>query len=309
MAGSRPAPSLSVIVTVVDAGDTLRRCLRALRAQRAAPPIEIVVPYDDTIREVGELRIEFPEVRFLPLGPIATRRSVVTEAGRHELYDRRRSAGLEAATGALVAMLEDRGAPREDWAEAIVRLHATLPHAAIGGAIVNAGDCLLAWAVFFCDFGRYQPPFPAGPAEYLSDTNISYKRRALEATRELWRERYHETTVHRALAVRGETLFLTAEMVVEQRRGVLRLGSLLAERFHWGRLFAHVRARELSTVRRIALAVLSPALPILLFARLLRSQLAKRASPTRFLLAAPVTAALLVTWSAGEAVGYLTGEP
>ena len=109
--------SLSVIVTVVDGGDALRRCLLALMRQRLAPPMDIVVPYDASISAtVMALRPEFPGVRFLGLGRIDTERPLHSAAGQHELFDRRRAAGLAAARGDLVAMLEDRGAPGPDWA-------------------------------------------------------------------------------------------------------------------------------------------------------------------------------------------------
>jgi GT2 family glycosyltransferase len=39
---------LSVIVTIVDGGETLERCLTALANQEAAPSFDVLVPWDDT---------------------------------------------------------------------------------------------------------------------------------------------------------------------------------------------------------------------------------------------------------------------
>jgi hypothetical protein len=300
---------LSVVLTVVDAGEALDRCLASLTAQRNPPEMDIIVPWDDSVPEVEHLAARYPACRFLPMGRVTTGRPPASVAGQHELFDRRRAAGLAAATGDVVAILEDRGVPRPDWAETTMRLHAGAPHAVIGGAIENGRHALLNWAVYFCDFSRYQRPFAAGPREWVSDVNISYKRRALDQTRELWRDRYHETTVHWALQRAGETLYLTPDLVVDQMRKRLRLPAAIGERVAWGRLFAYTRARELTTARRVGLALLAPLLPVLLFARHARQQTAKRVALGTFIRVSPLVFLLLAAWSLGEMLGYLTAEP
>jgi GT2 family glycosyltransferase len=300
---------LSVVVTIVEAHDALMRCLGALAAQHDPPELEVIVPWDDSVPGVAAMAARFPGFQFLDLGTVATARPKHRAAGQHELFDRRRAAGLAAATGDVIAILEDRGVPRLDWARTMLALHEQLPHAVIGGAIENGRDSLLHWAVYFCDFGRYQRPFSAGPRPYVSDVNIGYKRRALEETAELWRGRYHETTVHWALQRAGQTLYLTPDLVVDQFRGALQLKSLTAERFAWGRLFAFTRAREMTRPKRAALAALAPLLPALLVARHARLQIAKGVNLRRFLRVLPLVVVLLVAWSFGEALGYMTAEP
>lgn len=300
---------LSVIVTIVDGGETLRRCLRSLVTQDAPPELEILVPWDDTVVAVPALEREFPGVTFMPLGRVPTSRDPRGAAGQHELFDRRRAAGLARATGDLVAILEDRGVPRRDWTRTMATLSETLPHAAIGGAIENGRDRILNWAVFFCDFNRYQPPFDAGPREYVSDINICYRRRALDLTAELWKFRYHETTVHWALRRAGETLFLSPVPIVDQMRDDLTLGRLLVERLAWGRLFAYTRAREVGVGRRAVLAVGTVALPLVLLIRHARIQAEKKRTWGRFVAASPAVFLLLAAWCAGELIGYVTGTP
>jgi hypothetical protein len=207
-----------------------------------------------------------------------------------------------------VAILEDRGAPAPDWARMMAAEHARLPHAAIGGAIENGLDRPLAWAVYFCDFGRYQRPFEPGTRAYVSDVNVGYKRRALDLTADRWRVRYHETTVHWALQRAGESLYLSPSIVVEQQRLGLRLADLVRERFVWGRLFAYTRAREQPATNRVVHAALAPVLPMILFARIVGTQ-ARRATLARFVAVSPVVCVLLTAWSVGEMVGYVTGRP
>jgi hypothetical protein len=300
---------LSVVVTVVDGGATLERLLRGLTAQDRPPTREVLVPWDESVSDPAGLAARFPAVRFVPMGAVTTRRPIDSPAGQHELYDRRRAAGLALASGDLVAILEDRGVPRPDWARGVVAAHRELPHAVIGGAIENGRDGRLNWAVYFCDFGRYQLPFEAGPRPYVSDVNICYKRRALEATRELWRERYHETTVHWALLRAGEVLFLSPDFAVDQMRDDLTLRRVLRERVGWGRLFAYTRARDVSTGRRLVLAALSPLLPFVLLLRHLRGRVTRHRGVGTFLAVSPVVFLLLAAWSLGELIGYATGEP
>jgi len=132
---SLTAPDLTVVVTVVEGGTALTRCLEALSAQIDAPAMEIIVPFDSTMQQVNDLASRFPDYRFMDLGAVVAPGIRANEFTRHILYDCRRTAGLKAALGRYVAMLEDRGWPRKDWARTMVSLHEQMPHAVIGGAI------------------------------------------------------------------------------------------------------------------------------------------------------------------------------
>lgn len=299
---------LSVVVTVVDGGAALRRCLTALASQRAPVPDEIIVPWDDTVAGIADLEAAFPTVVFLPMGDIATRRASSTDAAQHELIDRRRSAGLARARGDVIGMLEDRGIPRPDWARQVAAQHARWPYAVIGGAVENGRAALLNRAVYYCDFVRYGLPFEPGLRAYVSDVNVSYKRAALEQIAALWREQYHETTVHWALTRAGEKLYLSDQPVVDQQRDDLSVRGLLQERYAWGRLFAHTRAREHRLSRRAVFALGTPVLPVVLLLRQARRRWASARALTDFVAATPVTLLLLAAWSLGEVVGYITGE-
>jgi hypothetical protein len=300
---------LSVVVTVVDGGATLRRCLTALTAQANAAALELLVPYDSTIASVARMAPEFPEVRFVDAGQAASQPALSSARGQHALIDRRRAAGLAAATGDLVGVVEDRGVPRPDWAAVAVHLHRSLPNLAIGGAVENGRDHWLNWAVYWCDFGRYQLPFERGPRHYLTDVNVVYKRQALEQTRAIWREKYHEPLVHWALEGAGEPLLLTPELVVDQMRDGLTLTGLLEERLAWGRLFGSLRVHGSSPVRRIAMTAMAPLLPPVLFWRVIRNQVRRGAPLGRLARVGPAALLLVTAWAAGEALGYATGEP
>lgn len=299
-------PELSIVVTIVDGGNVLRGLLRGIERQEDAPSLEVIVPFDSSIAGTAELSHEFPWARFLELGEIATERPLTTAAGQHELYDRRRAAGLAAARGQLIAILEDRGVPRPEWARQVAEAH-TAPHGVVGGAIESADCDLLRWTFYVCDFGRYGLPFESGPADWVSDINVTYKRRALESTRDLWRERFREPIVHWALLEQGETLHLASEVVVDYLRSPITLRRLIPERFHWGRLFGHIRAMRMSPAQRLAFAAVGLLIPIRLYFRHARIQ-RQKGRLGRYLRATPLAVLMLVAWTTGEIFGYLTGR-
>lgn len=299
--------TLSVVVTVVEAGSSLQQLLQALAAQQPPSAIDVVVPFDSTIAHLGALAEEFPHVTFLDLGTLRLEHDARTGAGQHELFDRRRAAGLRAATAPIVGMLEDRAIPGPDWAATMRRLHDALPHAVIGGPIATVAPDPLNFAFYACDFTRYAPPLTPGPREYVSDVNLSYKRRALEATRPVWTDIYNEVKVHWALVSAGEVLFLHDSPVVHHRSHYRRLMPLLRERVEWGRLFGAARAGHLSTAGRLAAVARAPLVPPLLWFRLVRAH-ATRGTLGRCLRATPAIVAMQVAWVAGETWGVVTGR-
>ena len=308
---------LSVVVAIVDGGDSLRACLEALGGQAGASGAEggceIVVPVDSRCARASEVLAGFPSVRVLELGELASAHPPGSWLALHERIDRRRAAGLAAARGDVVALIEDRVTPRPDWADWLLAAHAALPSAAvIGGAVAAPAGGVLARAVYFCDYGRHAPPFSPGPAAWLSDVNVSYKRSALDATRALWRERYHESTLHWRLREQGELLWATPDAVVvasRERAGPLALAALLRERVAFARVFGWTRAHGAPLPRRLAWLALTPALPFLLTARRVAER-ARRGALLRdgFLGALPAIFLLSCAWSLGEALAYATGR-
>src|ERR1039457_4653287 len=106
---------LSIIVTITSGVDHTSRCLQGLSALRDGPPIEIIVPLYRSRDDGARLRREWPGVRFIDIPEEAP-----SEPGLdHWLYDRRRAVGLAAASGDVVAMIEDHAIPGSDWSTAI----------------------------------------------------------------------------------------------------------------------------------------------------------------------------------------------
>jgi len=308
-------PAISVVVAIVsdttDRPDTthLEPCLTALAGlaghQPGAPEMEIIVPYHPAVIGIARVRQQYPGVRFLEVADLRT--SAGLGGGSREHHDELRARGLAVARGDIVALIEDVGIPAPDWSARVLEAHRQ-PFAGVGGAIENGIDRPLNWAVYFCDFLRYQNPLPEGESAIASDANVSYKRAALESIQPVWREFFHESSVNNALRSRGGRLALAPGIVLYQHRRGLRLRAALRERSVWGRSYAATRARLAGTPKRAFWAVFTPALPALMLARMTLMVWKKRRTRGAFLKALPLVTALVTSWSWGELVGYVTGR-
>src|SRR6185369_8332991 len=188
--------TVSVVVVMLAGREYLVRCLRALQRQSPLEPAEIIMPHDDTLKDLAPLRNEFPNVRFVRM------------PGFHS-YAELRSLGFREARGDIIALTEDHCSPDPDWCATIAELHRG-DFAAVGGSVDKSGkDTTLNWAIYLSDFGRYMNPVPEGPAGYLTDCNVSYKRSVLEPISALWAKEFHETTVNWELLRQGRTLHLS----------------------------------------------------------------------------------------------------
>jgi hypothetical protein len=211
------------------------------------------------------------------------------------------------ASGEIIGLLEDHARPDVHWCARVVEAHRQ-DIAAAGGAIENGIDRPLNWAVYFCDFGKYQNPVPAGPSWFASDANVAYKRAALESISGVWKKIFHETMVNTALLEKGEKLVLSPDIIVYQHRSNLNLGEALKERFIWGRSYAGTRCSLIGGAKRVLYALLSPVLPFILMYRMTVNVVKKGRCVGPFLKAVPLTAMLTVSWSLGELAGYLTAR-
>jgi hypothetical protein len=300
-------PVLSVVVACVSDTalphtdpDYLAECLEALTKQAGAPPLEIIVPMRPGMPGTDAIKARFPDVLFVTVPNLPIR----SAANSREHHDVLRARGLCTARGEFVALIEDHACADERWCASLV---AALRNSAagVGGAIENKVDRPLNWAVYYCDFGRYQNPLPAGPSSRASDANAAYRRSALESIRSVWKDTFREVDVNAALLARGEQIALAPEAIVHQNRNKLRFGAALSERFVWGRSYAANRIA--GRRQRLMYAALSPLLPALLLARMTVTARHKRRLFSRFITALPLTVMLVTAWSLGEGVGYLAG--
>jgi len=270
----------------------LERCLQGLAAQRDAPAFEIVVAYDPNLEGIAELAARWPEVR------------MVSNAGQRtplELASR----ALAEAQGELILLTEDHCIPEPDWVATMLAAQAA-GRAVVGGLVeIRPGASAVDWAFYFVDFFRYASPAQAGPSPTLTVCNASYRRESLAAVRELWQVYFHETAINAALRERFGSLWLEPRARVSMARHVT-LGDALYERYAFGRLFGCTRLGFCSGARRVYYCVLAPLLPAVLLARMGRKALSSGALLRNFLRSIVPLTLMVLCWSWGEWLGYLT---
>ena len=273
----------------------LARCLDALKAQRGAPAFAVIVCHDPNIEGVDDVAARFP------------RTSVHSNPEQRSPFELA-SAALRASAADVILLTEDHCVPRNDWVRRMLDARAP-DRAAVGGRVEFVADAsALDWAFYFVDFFRYAGPVPAGPSPRVSVCNVAYDRDRLDAVRDVWRVRFQETEVNEALRARFGPLWMEPESEVAMHRSV-SLRDALYERYAFGRLFACARIEHVPVSRRLLYAALAPALPAVLLSRMLVKALRAAHLLRHFLRALVPITAMVMCWSWGEWLGYLTGRP
>lgn len=287
--------STTVAICAIAGADHLARCLAAVLGQEGAGPFEVLVIADPHLTGLEAVERRFPTVRLIRNEGQGTPIEIASRA-------------LREATGDIVVLTEDHCTPGAGWLQRLLAAH-TDGRAAVGGAVQTShnGDPV-TWAFYLVDYYRYMRPFPEGPAPALTVCNVSYRRHHLEAVRELWRETFHETAVNAALADRFGVLWIVPDAVVTTRRTV-RFDDAVYERYAFGRMFACNRnAFDASPGRRALYALLSPLLPPVIMWRMGQRAFRSRAAGRMYLRAFLPLLAMVLAWTWGEWLGYLTNR-
>ncbi len=289
---SVPSHTVTVAVVAICGAAHLRRCLAALAAQEGAPAFDILVVYDPQLDDVAEFAGGRPDIRF------------VANAGQRTPLELASRAASEAG-GTLVLLTEDHCVPAPEWVRSMVDAQAD-DRAVVGGSVEPLeGATPLDWAFYLVDYYRYMPPVREGPSPTLTVCNASYRADRLAEIADVWRVIFHETAINDALAARFGQLWLAPAARVAMRRHV-RFRDALYERYAFGRLFGCTRLEFMPGWRRLYYVVLAPALPVILFARMAGASARAPDNLRRFLRSSFHVAALVVAWSWGEWLGYLT---
>ncbi len=288
-------PNVAVAIVCISSATHLARCLDALRAQQGVAPFRVIVCHDPQITGIDDLATRYPEARIL-----------ASPRGRSP-FDLA-SAALRASDADVIVLTEDHCVPRNDWVRRMLDARAP-DRAAVGGRVeFHAGASAVDWAFYFVDFFRYAAPVPAGPSPRLSVCNVAYDRARLEAVRDVWGARFQETEVNEALRARFGTLWMEPASEVAMHRSVA-LRDALYERYAFGRLFARARIERVSAPQRWLYAALAPALPAVLLGRMMTKALRTARLARPFLRACIPLVAMVLCWSWGEWLGYVTGRP
>jgi hypothetical protein len=287
------APRLSVIVPSVNGWSDLERSLGALEAESRETPIEVIVidRCGDVVRQ--SVRERFGCVRLLEVGPGVTIPAM-------------RAVGMREAHGDAIAVIEDHVIVPRGWARQLLDGLAAGADV-VGGTVENAAtDSVMDWAAFLCEYSHCIAPLPAGPAEWLTGNNVAYRRQVLEKYRAVVDAGRWENYLHDALRRDGIALVCRPEISVWHRKHYT-FAEYLTQRYYYARSYAGARTADSGRAKRLAYAVAALALPPVLLYRTVTRALSKRRHQRQLLLSLPLLSVFVVSWAAGEAVGYFAG--
>ncbi len=160
------APRVSVVVCTFNGARTLVQCLRSLLALDY-PDYEVIVVDDGSTDETPALLAHFPEIRIIRQD--------------NQGLSRARNAGLQAATGSVIAFTDSDCFADRDWLTHLVyQLHRS-GAAGVGGPNLTPQDGRLAACVAAAPGQPMHVLESDQTAEHIPGCNMAFRRAALEA--------------------------------------------------------------------------------------------------------------------------------
>jgi len=161
------APRVSVVVATYNGAKWLRVCLRSLMKLNY-PDYEVILVDDGSTDSVPEIAASFERVRY------------IRQPNRG--LSAARNAGLEAATGEIIAYTDDDCRADEDWLYYLAGDLAQGDFAAMGGHnFLPPDDSATAAAVMAAPGGPAHVMLSETEAEHIPGCNMAFRKSALEA--------------------------------------------------------------------------------------------------------------------------------
>lgn len=288
-------PLVSVVIASVNGMPALGECVGHLFAQEGGHACEVLVVdrCGEAVRAELARRFPRPELRVIAAPPGTS-------------IPRLRAIGMAQARGRAVATLEDHCNVNARWFETIERL-LDRGCEAMGGPVRNgAVSRLTDWAVFFVEYGRFMPPFPAGEVPGIAGSSAVYDRAMLARLGPALEAEAWEHFLHQRMRELGVRFTSDSGLEVEHKKS-FTFGYFMSQRYHYSRSFAGMRLAGAGALKRALYAVATPLLPPLLLWRTTRDVLAKGGQAKRLLASLPLLLAFTASYAWGEAVGALGG--
>jgi GT2 family glycosyltransferase len=204
-------PRISVVLCSFNGARTIRECLDGLLGLEY-PDVEVIVVDDGSTDDTAAIAREYP------FRLISTPNRGLSAA---------RNTGLAAATGEIIAYIDDDASPDPHWLTYLAATYTSTDHAVVGGPnIPPPGDGWLAECVANAPGGPTHVLLSDLEAEHLPGCNLSFRKAALEAIGgfdPLFRVAGDDVDACWRIQERGWTLgFNPAAMVWHHRRGSVR---------------------------------------------------------------------------------------
>jgi GT2 family glycosyltransferase len=204
-------PRISVVVCTYNGSRIIRDCLEGL-LRLEYPNFEVVVVNDGSTDETADIVGQYG------FRLISTKNYGLSCA---------RNRGLEAATGEIVAYLDDDAYPDPHWLTYLAATFMRTTHAGVGGPnLAPAGDGPIAECIAHAPGGPVHVLLSDQEAEHIPGCNMAFRKAALQAIRGFdpqFRIAGDDVDVCWRLQQRGWTLgFHPAAMVWHHRRNSVR---------------------------------------------------------------------------------------
>lgn len=285
-------PDFSVVIPSVNGWSDLKDCLQALVRQLSGATIEILVA--DRVGEAVQaaLRKSYPSVRLLK-APAKTSIPAL------------RALALREARAEIVGVIEDHVIVPPDWADRMLAAHRE-GALVVGGAVENAArESVVDWAAFLCEYSHCLAP-PAGPADWLTGNNVTYRRSLLERFRDVVGQERWEDHLHATIRRAGVTLESRPEIKVGHKKHYT-VNEYIYQRYLYARSYAGMKVAEAGPVQKLAYGVAAVILPALLFYRIVSRVLQARRHRLELVKSVPLLLVFVTAWAVGELVGYWRG--
>ena len=166
VANGRPWPAISVVVCSYNGGRTIRRCLEAL-SNLEYPHYEVIVVDDGSTDDTAAIA-----------GGFACR--VIRTENRG--LSSARNTGLAAATGPIVAYIDDDAYPDPHWLTFLATTFGTTDYVGVGGPNIAPPDAgPVAQCVDSAPGGPVHVLIGDTEAEHIPGCNMAFRRECLEA--------------------------------------------------------------------------------------------------------------------------------
>lgn len=287
-----PADTLTAVLVMPRGFGEMAEALRHLQAQTRRDAIEVVLVH--TRSRAAEIE---------PAAFTMFRRVVTVAVDQIPTVANAFAVALDAATGDVIAQVEDHVFVNPGWAAAVLAAHGR-PSAAVAPRLSNANPATAtSWANFLASFAEAVAARPAGPVDSGPGHNTSYKVAVLRQYRDDIVPLYQsERAFHYRLRQDGHVI-LHEPHARQSHLNISVPREAVNHAFLGGILFGAYRARPMNVVEKAVRTALAPLVPPIRLWRTWRT-LSDTADVTTPATAWVLLPALLIAHAAGEAIGY-----
>lgn len=213
--------------------------------------------------------------------------------------------GILAARADRVALTTAHCVPSSTWVEQLLTYPLQADQVAVGGAIANQdNDDAVGRAIYLLRYVRYTTAHTSGQVADIAADNAIYRKADILAHPDLLQIGFWEPSFHERFVAQGLQMQFDNQLLVVHKN-CYSISGFMWQRFSHGIEFGMARAKKMSRMRRLAMILLSPLIPLIFAKKILakakgNAQIESTINRDLFWLMI-----FILAWAAGETIGYL----